>query len=86
MTSPLRIEPELESATLTTSSGTFEVDIVSGPPAFEVAFAVRLDRLTKRKCQACGRRRIVFALRGYAGTVIISTSRRLCSRCAGLVG
>jgi hypothetical protein len=84
LVSPLRSDLPV---TVTTGSGeSFEVDIVSGPPAFDIVFAVRLDRLTKRKCQSCGRRRIVFALRGYAGSVVISTSKRLCSRCAGLVG
>jgi hypothetical protein len=62
-----------------------EVDIVGGPPAFAIEFAVRLDRLRKRKCHSCGKRRIVYALRGYAGSVVISSSPLLCARCAKLV-
>jgi hypothetical protein len=62
-----------------------EVDVVGGPPAFEIELAVRLDRLGKRKCRVCGMRRITYALRGYTGSVIISSSPLLCARCAGLV-
>lgn len=64
----------------------FTVDIVDTPPAFTIAFTVRLDRLRKRKCRACGKRRIVYALRGYAGGAIINSSPLWCARCAGLVG
>lgn len=81
--SPLR-QPE-EIVTVTTAGGeSFEVDIVGPPPAFDIAFRVRLDRLGKRKCRSCGNRRITFALRGYAGTVVISSSAILCGPCAHL--
>jgi hypothetical protein len=62
-----------------------EVDVISGPPAFSIELAVRLDRLKKRKCRSCGLRRIVYALRGYSGSVVISSSPVLCAKCAGLV-
>ena len=78
--SPLR-EPE----TQTFNTAPFELDIVSGPPAFAIELAVRLDRLGKRKCRVCTKRRIVYALRGYSGSVVISSSPLLCARCAGLV-
>jgi hypothetical protein len=93
MTSPLRNTPATDivhswpnqqTATIGSASS-FELDIIAGPPAFEIAFVVRLDRLKKRKCRTCEKRRIVYALRGYAGTVIISSSAMLCARCAGLV-
>jgi len=79
--SPLR-EPETQTVG---SALSFEVDVISGPPAFAIELAVRLDRLGKRKCRVCTRRRIVYALRGYSGSVVISSSPLLCARCAGLV-
>ena len=77
-TSPLR-----SSETFNTAP--FELDIISGPPAFSIEWAVRLDRLKKRKCARCRNRRIVYALRGYAGSAVIASSPVLCARCAGLV-
>lgn len=62
----------------------WSVDVVGPPPAFEVAFTVRLDRLSKRRCRSCGHRRVLFALRGYAGNAIISSSPLLCGECARL--
>ena len=95
MTSPLRMEADPALAErLENESETYadpaphvslEVDVVGGPPAFEIELAVRLDRLGKRKCRVCGMRRITYALRGYTGSVIISSSPLLCARCAGLV-
>ena len=99
MTSPLRLEEQMAEmgyppsdlmaeavAEITSNfSPTIAVEIVDGPPAFAIALTVRLDRLRKRKCRVCGKRRITYALRGYAGSVVISSSPLLCSRCAGLV-
>jgi len=76
-------DPFRSSDTFNTVS--FEVDVISGPPAFSIELAVRLDRLGKRKCRVCTKRRIVYALRGYSGSVVISSSPLLCARCAGLV-
>lgn len=80
MTSPLR-----ETETYGSVPALLEVDIISGPPAFSIEWAVRLDRLKKRKCAVCQKRRITYALRGYAGSVVIASSPVLCARCAGLV-
>ena len=77
--------PTGATTTYTTSPIRLEVDVLSGPPAFSIELAVRLDRLKKRKCASCHKRRITYALRGYTGSVVISSSPVLCARCAGLV-
>jgi hypothetical protein len=83
MTSPLRATGDSwTSATVPTN---LSVEVLEGPPTFVIAWTVRLDRLKKRKCAVCAKRRIVYALRGYAGSVVIASSPLLCARCAGLV-
>ena len=55
-----------------------------GPPVFGIEFTIRVDRLRKRRCRGCGRRRIVFALRGSVGNAVVASSPFLCGGCAGL--
>lgn len=55
------------------------------PPGLRLHFEVRLQRLTKRICRRCRRRRMTYVLSAVApGPVVVDQTPLLCAECAGI--
>jgi len=56
----------------------FPVETAFGPLVMTVA--VSLQRIPRRRCDGCGKRRVLF----FVGLGEIITSPRLCAKCSGI--